>query len=178
MSMTFISARILGAAALLAAVPATVHAATAGTAILPVPLNPVVPAEQRQCATRTASGLGYTVLREANAARPGASDVVLVNYIGYLAATGDVFDQNARSAFAVSDVIPGFSEGLQIAPKGSVLRLCIPSSLGYGARGSGPIPADAALVFQVEVLDFKTLAEVQAMQKANQDSQKANPAAH
>ncbi|MEY4159762.1 MAG: hypothetical protein RLZZ136_383 [Pseudomonadota bacterium] len=168
------SARFLGAAALLAVISAATYAAVAGVSILPVPLNPVVPEGQRQCTAKTTSGLGYTILRPSSAAKPSASDVVLVNYIGYLASNGDVFDQGTQSPLPVAGVIPGFSEGLQLAAKGSVVRLCIPAVLGYGAKGAGPIPANAALVFQIEVLDFKSQAEVDAMQSAQQNGEAAS----
>lgn len=144
-----------------AATPAPASAPSAE--ILPVPLNPVVPAAQRVCSAKTASGLGTRVLKEAAGAKPGATDFVLVNYIGYLAADGTVFDQNAGQAFPASGVIKGFSEGLQLMSKGSVWRFCIPAALGYGERGTGPIPANSDLVFQVELVDFKTEAEVNAM---------------
>ena len=135
-------------------------------AIIALPLNPVVPAGQRLCATTTASGLGSTTLRPGSGAKPAASDVVLVNYIGYLAATGVVFDQGMRSPLPVNAVIPGFSQGLQTMARGGVTRICIPAALGYGAQASGPIPANADLVFQVELLDFKTAAEVESMDPA------------
>ena len=77
-----------------------------------------------------------------------------VNYIGYLAATGEVFDQGMGVEFPVGGVIPGFSEGLQTMGKGAVARLCIPAALGYGAKATGPIPANADLVFQVELVDI------------------------
>jgi FKBP-type peptidyl-prolyl cis-trans isomerase FkpA len=131
--------------------------------ILPVPLAPVVPAAQRVCSAKTASGLGTRVLKEATGAKPGATDYVLVNYIGYLAANGTVFDQNASQAFPAGGLIKGFTEGLQQMSKGSVWRFCIPAALGYGERGTGPIPGNSDLVFQVELIDFKTEAEVNAM---------------
>ncbi|MFM6828791.1 MAG: FKBP-type peptidyl-prolyl cis-trans isomerase, partial [Novosphingobium sp.] len=95
-------------------------------------------------------------LKPADATKPAKSDIVLVNYIGYLAATGAVFDQGMQAAFPVEGVIPGFSEGLQLMAKGSTWRFCVPAALGYGAEVSGPIPANSDLVFQVELVDFKT----------------------
>jgi FKBP-type peptidyl-prolyl cis-trans isomerase FkpA len=135
------------------------------TAIIALPLNPVVPAGQRLCMNRTPSGLGYAMLRPGSGAKPAASDVVLVNYVGYLAATGAVFDQGMGSALQVDGVIPGFAEGLRMMNKSGVARFCIPAALGYGATASGPIPANADLVFQVELVDFKTAADVDAMGK-------------
>lgn len=106
------------------------------------------------------------MLRAGTGAKPGAGDVVLVNYIGYLAATGTVFDQGMRSPLPVDSVIPGFSQGLQTMARSGIARFCIPAALGYGAKASGPIPADSDLVFQVELLDFKTAAEVESMNRA------------
>lgn len=134
--------------------------------IIPLPLAPIVPAAQRLCAARTPSGLGYTMLRAGTGAKPAADATVLVNYIGYLAATGAVFDQGMQTPMPVGQVIPGFSQGLQLLGKGGIVRLCIPASLGYGAQASGPIPANSDLVFQVELLDFKTAAEMADMAKA------------
>ena len=134
--------------------------------IIPLPLEPIVPAAQRLCTARTSSGLGYTMLRAGAGAKPTADATVLVNYIGYLSATGAVFDQGMQTPMPVGEVIPGFSQGLQLLSKGAVVRLCIPASLGYGAQASGPIPANSDLVFQVELLDFKTAAEMADMAKA------------
>jgi FKBP-type peptidyl-prolyl cis-trans isomerase FkpA len=139
----------------------------ATTDIIPLPLSPVLPAGQRVCAARTPSGLGYTMLRPATGISPGAADVVLVNYIGYLAATGAVFDQGMQSALSVDGVIPGFSQGLQMMARTGIGRFCIPAAMGYGAQGTGPIPANSDLVFQVELVDYKTAAEVEAMRKAH-----------
>lgn len=148
-----------------ASVPAVAAVPAGEAAIIPLPLQPVVPAAQRTCLSRTASGLGYQALRPAEGAKPGAGDYVLVNYIGYLAASGQVFDQAMTAPMQVSGVIPGFGEGLQLIPRGGVWRLCVPAALGYGADGVGPIPANADLVFQVELLDSRTAAEVEAMRK-------------
>jgi FKBP-type peptidyl-prolyl cis-trans isomerase FkpA len=165
--MTFISLALLAAAT----------AATPDPRIIPLPLNPVIPAAQRSCEAKTASGLGYTALRAATGAKPVAGDVVLINYIGYLAAGGQTFDQAMRAPLPVDEVVPGFSEGLKLIPTGAIYRLCIPASLGYGARAAGEIPANSDLVFQVEVLDKKTMAEIQAMQAAEQAAQPPVPPA-
>jgi len=148
------------------AVVASTAAIAAGTIkdILPVPLKPVIPAEQRNCTAKTPSGLGYVELKPGVGRTPEATDVVLINYIGYLQSTGAVFDQAAPSAFGVSDVIPGFTEGLKMVPKGATYRFCIPAALGYGEKGAGAdIPPNADLVFQVEMVDMKTQTEIAAM---------------
>jgi FKBP-type peptidyl-prolyl cis-trans isomerase FkpA len=146
--------------------PAGAKSVVANDSIIPLPLTPVVPAAQRLCAAKTPSGLGYTILRQGQGAKLAADDTALVNYIGYLAATGAVFDQGMHSPLPVNQVIPGFSQGLQMTGRNGVVRLCIPAALGYGAQESGPIPANSDLVFQVEVIDFKTAAEIDAMRKA------------
>jgi len=155
------------AAARKAAAPAAAAPARPTADIIPLPLNPTLPAGQRLCAAKTETGLGYTLLRPATGAKPAEADFVLVNYIGYLAATGAVFDQGMQAAFPVGGVIPGFSKGLQMMAKTGIARFCIPAAMGYGAQASGPIPANSDLVFQVELVDFKTAAEVETMRKAN-----------
>jgi FKBP-type peptidyl-prolyl cis-trans isomerase FkpA len=95
----------------------------------------VLPAGQRLCEAKTEAGLGYTMLRPAAGPMPAEADYVLVNYIGYLAATGAVFDQGKAAKFPVNGVIPGFSKGLQMLGKGGIARFCIPAAMGYGAQG-------------------------------------------
>lgn len=158
--MSLFSLAVLAAAV---AVPAPVASAP-NSAIIKLPLQPIVPAVHRACTTKTASGLGYTALRSAAGARPVAGDVALIGYIGYLSATGEVFDQSQAAPLPVDGVIPGFAEGLKLIPVGGVYRLCVPAALGYGVQATGTIPANSDLVFQVELFDKKTEAEVQAMQ--------------
>ncbi|MFC4296103.1 FKBP-type peptidyl-prolyl cis-trans isomerase [Novosphingobium tardum] len=149
---------LLAGLALALAIPATAAAPAKpvkpAATIIPLPLKQIIPAGQRLCTGKTASGLGTMALRPGAAGHPGADDAVQVNYIGYLAATGEVFDQGAAAAFPVGGVIPGFGEGLQTMGKGGVTRLCIPAALAYGAKQTGPIPANSDLVFQVELLDY------------------------
>lgn len=173
-----IALRAAGVAALVFTAIAQPAAAQAPTSpgIIPLPLNPIVPADKRTCALKTTTGLGYTQLRAGAGLHPADTDVVLINYLGYLAADGAVFDQAMTTPMPVSDVIPGFTEGLKLLSKGGVFRLCIPAALGYGANATGPIPANSNLVFQVELLDFKSRAEIEAAQKAQGAAEAAAPA--
>jgi len=105
----------------------------------------------------TASGLQYQVLQAGTGAKPKASDTVSVNYKGALL-DGTVFDDSSQhggpAEIPLSQVVPGWQEGIALMPVGSKYRLWIPSQLGYGERGTpgGPIPPNATLVFEVELL--------------------------
>ena len=55
-------------------------------------------------------------------------------------------------SFPLGNVIPGWTEGLQLMATGSKYKLYIPSQLGYGMNGSGPIPGGSALIFEVELI--------------------------
>ncbi|MDP3907251.1 FKBP-type peptidyl-prolyl cis-trans isomerase [Novosphingobium sp.] len=117
-----------------------------------LPLKLLIPERQRLCDTATATGLRYKQLRPGAGVMPTDADRVQVHYIGYLAKDGEVFDQGRDVTFAVTRVIPGFSDGLKLMTPGSIYRLCVPHTLGYGEDGSGPIPPAADLVFQVELV--------------------------
>jgi FKBP-type peptidyl-prolyl cis-trans isomerase FkpA len=91
---------------------------------------------------------------------------VLVGYAGYLAKDGTKFDESASTAFPVTGVVPGFSEGLKLMQKGGRYRLCIPSALAYGAQGTGPIPGNSDLIFLVELIDLRSNAEIKALEAA------------
>jgi len=104
----------------------------------------------------TSSGLQYEVLKEGNGKKPSASDVVKVHYEGKLI-DGVTFDSSYGDdpvEFPLNQVITGWSEGLQLMSVGSKYRLFIPSELGYGAEGMGPIPPSSVLIFEVELLDI------------------------
>lgn len=115
----------------------------------------------------TESGLQYKVLEEGAGPSPTPSDVALVGYKGALL-DGTVFDENPQTAMPVDGVVPGFSEGLQKMKKGGKYRLWIPPQLGYGAQAAGPIPANSVLVFDVQLHDFKSKAEIMQMQQMMQ----------
>ena len=105
------------------------------------------------------SGLQYLVLKAGDGEKPGARTMVTVHYEGSLI-DGKVFDSSYKrgnpATFGVHQVIPGWTEALQLMPVGSKWRLFIPSSLGYGARGAGgSIPPHATLIFDVELLSMR-----------------------
>jgi len=106
----------------------------------------------------TASGLQYKVIKEGSGKKPAATNVVRVHYTGKLT-NGTVFDSSVGGEpieFPLNQVIPGWTEGLQLMTVGSKYELTIPSHLGYGAQEiPGVIPANSVLVFEVELLDVK-----------------------
>ncbi len=105
----------------------------------------------------TASGLQYEVITEGKGARPKATDQVKVHYEGKLV-DGTVFDSSVKRGepvtFPLNQVIPGWTEGVQLMTVGSKYRLVIPAALGYGEQGAGPIPPKGVLFFEVELLDI------------------------
>lgn len=108
--------------------------------------------------TVTASGLQYEVITAGNGPKPAAEDVVRVHYVGTLL-DGSKFDSSVDrgepAEFGVNQVIAGWTEALQLMPVGSKYKLYIPSAIAYGEQGAGQaIPPNAALVFEVELLDI------------------------
>ena len=107
----------------------------------------------------TPSGLQYIVLKSAEGAKPLATDKVKVHYTGTLM-DGKVFDSSVERGepveFALNQVIPGWSEGVQLMPVGSKFKFFIPSNLGYGEQGvpQAGIPPFSPLTFEVELLDI------------------------
>jgi FKBP-type peptidyl-prolyl cis-trans isomerase len=104
----------------------------------------------------TASGLQYNVIREGTGPRPSAKDTVLVHYEGRLI-DGKVFDSSYSrgqpAAFPLDQVIPGWTEGVQLMPVGSKYHFVVPPALAYGAQGAGGvIPPGAVLEFDIELL--------------------------
>ncbi|MEM7357477.1 MAG: FKBP-type peptidyl-prolyl cis-trans isomerase [Pseudomonadota bacterium] len=105
--------------------------------------------------TATESGLLYEVLREGKGKQATAEDKVRVHYLGMFP-DGTAFDSsyqgNAPVDFPVTQVIPGFSEGLQLMKEGGKYRFVMPAELGYGELGQGNIGPNQVLVFEVELL--------------------------
>lgn len=106
----------------------------------------------------TASGLQYEVITEGEGATPTVADRVSVHYHGTLL-DGTVFDSSVDrgtpAQFGVSQVIPGWQEGLQLMKVGSKYKFYIPSDLAYGDQGAGDVIAPGSmLIFEVELLDI------------------------
>lgn len=111
---------------------------------------------KRAGVTTTASGLQYEVLKAGTGAPPKASDIVSVNYKGTLL-NGETFDSSydrgQPATFRLDQVIPGWTEGVQLMTPGSKYRFVIPSNLAYGPQGAGgKIGPNETLVFEVELL--------------------------
>jgi FKBP-type peptidyl-prolyl cis-trans isomerase FkpA len=117
-----------------------------------------------------ANQIGFTVVKAGAGPSPTATDIVLVKYEGKLN-DGTVFDANEQAPMAVNQVVPGFSQALKRMQKGGKYKIVIPPKLGYGAMAQGPIPANSTLNFDVELIDFRSEAEVRAMQQMMQQMQ-------
>lgn len=110
----------------------------------------------REGVTTTKSGLQYEVLAQGQGASPKATDRVRCHYEGRLI-SGEVFDSSYRRGepadFGLNQVIPGWTEGVQLMQEGAKYRFYIPYLLGYGERGAGSqIPPYATLIFDVELI--------------------------
>ncbi len=107
----------------------------------------------------TESGLQYKVLEKGEGSeQPSATSKVKVHYHGTLI-NGQVFDSSVDRgqpiSFGLNQVIPGWTEGLQMMSVGDKFRLFIPANLAYGSGGAGKIPGNSALIFDVELLGIE-----------------------
>ncbi len=107
----------------------------------------------------TPSGLQYEVITEGTGPKPTANDIFVAHYRGTLL-DGTEFDGSLKRGqpleMPVSQVVPGWIEGLQLMPKGSKYKFYLPYALGYGRQGNPPaIPGGSALIFEIELLDIK-----------------------
>ncbi|MCB0395693.1 MAG: FKBP-type peptidyl-prolyl cis-trans isomerase [Flavobacteriales bacterium] len=114
--------------------------------------------KQEEGVVVTESGLQYKVLKKGSGAKPTASDMVKVHYTGTLL-NGNVFDSSVErgepAIFAVNQVIPGWTEALQLMPVGSKWKVFIPGDLAYGLHSPTPkIGPNETLIFEVELIEI------------------------
>lgn len=109
--------------------------------------------------TRTPSGLYYRILRKSKGRKPRSFSTVLAHYRGWLN-NGKQFDSSYDKGnpieFPLTQVVPGWTEGLQLIGVGGMIELEVPARLGYGANGKPPaVPPNATLHFIVEMMEVK-----------------------
>lgn len=107
----------------------------------------------------TASGLQYEVITKGTGPMPKATDAVKVDYVGTLM-DGTTFDSSVDrgepAVIPLDQVIPGWSEGLQLMNVGSKFKLIIPSALAYGEQGvSGTINPNSPVIFEITLIDIE-----------------------
>lgn len=110
-------------------------------------------AEHNLDAIPTGSGLYYVIETEGGGAQPTSSSDVRVAYTGSFT-DGEVFEESdpAGIEFNLAGVIQGWQEGIPFFKEGGSGKLLIPSALAYGPSGSGSIPGNTVLIFDVELL--------------------------
>ena len=113
----------------------------------------------REEVSTTASGLQYEVLESGSGASPGPQSNVVTHYHGTLV-DGTVFDSSVErgepAEFGVHQVIPAWTEALQMMSVGDKWRIACPPQLAYGEQGAGDaIPPNTALVFEIHLIDIK-----------------------
>ena len=108
----------------------------------------------------TKSGLKYIVIEEGTGPVPDSGDIITLNYSGFLT-DGKKFDSSVERGepisypYKIQSMVAGWQEATAMMNKGSKYRLLIPPKLAYGERAMGKIPANATLMFDVEMVDIK-----------------------
>jgi FKBP-type peptidyl-prolyl cis-trans isomerase FklB len=112
----------------------------------------------KQGVVTTASGLQYEVITQGSGPKPTTKDTVVCNYKGTFQ-DGREFDNSYRRGtpieFAVTGVIRGWTEVLQLMPAGSKYKVYVPYQLGYGNSDYNGIPGGSLLIFEIELLNVK-----------------------
>lgn len=113
-------------------------------------------AMKKEFTNETASGLRYMVIQEGTGNKPSATSNVKVHYTGSFL-DGKVFDSSVQRGepidFGLNQVIPGWTEGVQLMKEGAKYKFYIPYQLAYGERGyPGAIPPKSDLIFEVELI--------------------------
>ena len=115
--------------------------------------------KQREGVKVTKSGLQYEVVQDGSGKSPAATDKVTVHYEGK-SLNGNIFDSSYRrnqpATFPLNQVIPGWTEGVQLMKTGATYLFYIPSKLAYGAQGApGAIGPNECLIFKVELISIQ-----------------------
>lgn len=105
----------------------------------------------REAVDTLPGGLQYEVLAKGSGEKIQKKDTVLVNYKGTLL-DGTLFDMNDTTEFALDSLIKGWQEGLCQVSEGAKVKLYVPAEMGYGDKVSPLIPANSALIYEVEIL--------------------------
>lgn len=140
--------------------PGSTPTLPANTPVTPPESPPEITGEE----ITTDSGLIYIDFEPGTGGVAKAGDTVAVNYSGWLQETGELFDSSLarptafRVVIGAGNVIAGWDEGLQGMAVGGKRRLIIPPDLGYGVAGSGTIPPNATLIFDIELVEILTSA--------------------
>ncbi|MBL0272980.1 MAG: FKBP-type peptidyl-prolyl cis-trans isomerase [Chitinophagaceae bacterium] len=105
-------------------------------------------------ATKHASGMYYQIINQGSGPTPTPTSTLSVKYTGKFT-NGTIFEQVITTpvSFTLSGVIPGWQLGLPLIQKGGIIKLIIPSSLGYGCSDYGSIPGSSVLYFEIELVD-------------------------
>ena len=116
-------------------------------------------AAKEKGAVKTASGMVYKSIKDGTGNSPSSSSVVVVDYRGTLP-NGYEFDSSYKSKmvtrFSLSNVIPCWTEGVQMMKVGGKAKFVCPSELAYGTRGAGrDIPPNSTLIFEIELLNVE-----------------------
>ena len=105
--------------------------------------------------TKDPSGLWYEIINPGTGTKPRATSTVSAAYIGTFM-NEKIFDSTSKPIdFGLNGVIQGWTIGLQLIAPGGEIKLIIPSSLGYGQYGRGPIPGGSPLYFNVKLAAIK-----------------------
>jgi len=102
-------------------------------------------------AQKSETGLYYLISKAGEGKRPNPDSNITIAYIGYLT-NGDTFDQNDRLEINLSEVIAGWTEGIQYFKEGGEGILFIPAHLAYGIEDYGSIPGGSVLIFDIQLI--------------------------
>jgi FKBP-type peptidyl-prolyl cis-trans isomerase len=106
-------------------------------------------------ALKDASGVSFVIESVGTGFPPKLTSTVKVSYVGRLLSEV-IFDQGTNSTFEMKGLIPGFQIGLALMPEGTKAKIYIPSGYAYGNRALNDIPANANLIFEIELIEVVT----------------------